>query len=211
MPQLSAAFASQCKSALSLASAGELARASSARGSVAYTQLHPARLETLYEAAYLRVFIAWETFLEESLVRYLCGYAAAWGQEVLQPGLAYQGNIAVGRTFLYAGADYILWHNPDTIVKRAKKCFVGGKHETVPLSNLARLKAFAAIRHRIAHGQDDARTKFDAATMGLTGRRYRGSRPGSFLRDFVPGAPPPQRWLDSIGLEFQALAKQICS
>jgi hypothetical protein len=76
-------------------------------------------------------------------------------------------------------------------------------------SNLARLEAFAAIRHRIAHGQDDAKTKFDAATMLLAGKRYYGSRPGSFLREFDASLTPSRRWIEIISNELVGLISQI--
>lgn len=85
MPPLGAVFARQCDLALNLARAGEIARAASPPGSIAYQQLYPARLETLYEAAYLRVFISWELFLEESFLRFLCGYSSPTGGQVPIP------------------------------------------------------------------------------------------------------------------------------
>src|SRR5712672_2619521 len=35
------------------------------------------KLELLYELAYLRFFIQWEVFLEQSFLRYLCGYSSS--------------------------------------------------------------------------------------------------------------------------------------
>jgi hypothetical protein len=76
-------------------------------------------------------------------------------------------------------------------------------------SSAARLAMFAAIRHRVAHGQDDAKQKFNQATMFLCGRRYRGARPGSFLRDWDTSSQPNRRWLEVISLELANLARQI--
>lgn len=209
MPQLAAAFAADCNSALALARAGELIRSGSAPGSVAFVQLHPARLETLYEAAYLRVFISWEIFLEETMVRYLCGYSTPTWAPTFVPGITACRDLKSARTTLYGGRNYLLWHNPQDVANRGARFFTAGRHQTVMLSNLARLAWFAAVRHRIAHGQEDARQKFDQATMGVAARRYRGSRPGSFLRDTDGAAIPPHAWLDTIGSELQGLAAQI--
>jgi hypothetical protein len=79
MPPLAAQFAQQVDKALLIAEIGERIRISSPRGSVAWRELHPARLEVLYEMAYLRIFMLWESYLEESFLRYLCGYSTTVG------------------------------------------------------------------------------------------------------------------------------------
>jgi hypothetical protein len=48
-----------------------------------------ARLEFLYELAYLRMFAAWEACLESVFYRSLCGYASHAGQETLVTGIHY--------------------------------------------------------------------------------------------------------------------------
>ena len=73
-------------------------------------------------------------------------------------------------------------------------------------SNLSRLEQFAAIRHRIAHAQEHARIQFDLATMSLAAKRYKGARPGRFLRDWES---PSRRWLDAIADELKYLSVQI--
>jgi hypothetical protein len=101
---------------------------------------------------------------------------------------------------------YRLWHNPTQIIARCHGFIVNGYHETVVSSNLARLNHFAAIRHRIAHAQSHARAQFDHATMNLAAKRYKGGRPGKFLRDWES---PSRRWLEGIADELKHLANQI--
>ena len=172
--------------------------------------LHVSKLELLYELAFLRAFVSWETFLEDSFLRYMCGYTTVHGQAALAGSASYSTTIRAARLALYAGQDYLLWHNPDKIVRRSQRIFSSGKHEMVVASIRGTLSQFAAVRHRIAHGQTHARLEFDLATMSLAGRRYAGSRPGRFLRDWVPGLTPPTRWLYSITSDLLSLSRQIC-
>jgi hypothetical protein len=110
---------------------------------------------------------------------------------------------------MLGGRPFALWHNPNTVIDRARRFFVGSFHEIAIASSNARLSDFAAIRHRIVHDQADARRHFDTATMNIVGRRYRGGRPGRFLRDWDNSLNPPVRWLETLGSELSQLANQI--
>jgi len=212
MPGLQAAFRARVSEAMKLAEVGEVARAEAAPGSKTERDLYPARLEYLYELTYLRIFVAWEHFLEQAFLRYLCGYASKVGAAVPATGTTFQATLATAEVAVLAGRDYVLWHNPNAVTLRAQKFFASSPIETVVRSNSARLEHFAAIRHRVTHAQSDARKKFDLATMALVGKRYRGSRAGAFLRDLDPTVSPPQppqRWVDQLGRELQNLAAQI--
>jgi hypothetical protein len=209
MPFLDAELHRRVQDATALANAGELARAELKSGSAAYRELHIARLELLYELALLRMFVQWEVFLEASFLRYLCGYVSRRGSANLRTGVNYALTLSSAELTMLGGQSYVLWHDPNRIVMRAQRFFVNAPHEIVIASQTARLLSFAAIRHRIAHGQNDAKQKFDAATLQLAGRRYRGSRPGRFLRDWDNAATPPRRWLETIAADFIGLAGQI--
>lgn len=206
MPPLARQFANACDTACRLAAAGEQVRV---LGGIARHHITVARLEYLYEIAYLRIFIAWEDFLEESFVRYMCGFRSAAGPAVRTAATLHCTTINAARLLLYGGQQFKLWHDAKKIVQRAQGHFVSGLHETVINSNQTRLEWFSNIRHRVAHGQKDAQQKFDAATMQLVGRRYPGSRVGRFLREFDASQNQPVRWLDSIALELAALAGQV--
>lgn len=208
MPPLAAEFSDSTEKAVDLSVAVEEARLHLVHDLGERGLLYTHRLELIYELAFLRLFLAWEEFLEESLVRYLCGYSHIHGQETLLSG-KYYGTLNSARSAVRGGRGYVLWHNPNKVVTRARRWFDKSRHELVIASSIGRLQYFAAVRHRIAHSQSHARAQFDAATMALIARRYRGGRPGRFLRDWVPGANPPVRWLDRIGDELVGLAYQI--
>ncbi|MBI5618443.1 MAG: hypothetical protein HY943_19375 [Gammaproteobacteria bacterium] len=209
MPDLHAELRRRAFEALALAEVGEIARIEAASGSRTRAGLHPIRLEALYEMAYLRVFVSWEAFLEQAFLRYLCGYASAHGTATPRAGTAFCSTLAQAETAVLNGNAYVLWHNPSKIIARCRRFFSVSQVESVIASNTARLDAFAAVRHRIAHAQADAKAKFDLATMTLYGRRYPGSRAGSFLRDRDISVAPPERWLDRLAQELISLSRQI--
>jgi hypothetical protein len=205
MPNLAQDFATSAIGAMDFARGIESARARLAVAE-ARRYLPLAQLELAYELAFLRMFTAWEDFIEQSLLRYMCGYAARHGQE--QPvGGRYCSTLSAAKAALYGNQQYLLGHNPGKIIARVAQHLRQSRHEIVIASIHGRMEHFAAIRHRIAHAQ--ASTDFDTATMALAGKRYRGSRPGRFLRDWAPHAPAPSRWIDMIAVEFKGLAFQI--
>jgi hypothetical protein len=157
----------------------------------------------------LKVFVRWEDYLEASFLRYMCGCQSRHGQATLVGGIPFYSSLAAAEAALLAGHSYLLWHGPQAVLVRVRRHIVNGTHETVIAAAQSMLSDFAAIRHRIAHGQADARSKFNLATMSLAGRRYPGARAGRFLRDWDSGIMPPVRWLESITRTLKALAGSI--
>jgi len=209
MPALEQVFATQVVAAVDLALAGERIRASVAIGSITRTELTIVRLEALYESAFLRAFLAWEEFLEETFLRYLCGYHSKLGPCSLL-GIPHK-NIAGANAAVLGGNSFVSWADPDKVVKRSKRFMNAGFHETVLNSDLSRLILFKDIRNRIAHSSEYARMQFDTATRALALKRYPGSSPGRFLRDRGQTLPIPKSWLELITDELKALSKQICT
>lgn len=167
------------------------------------------RLEMVYELAYLRVFNAWEEFLEQTFIRYMCGYENSIGAETPTSNFSFCRYVSDAKLHVLNGRQYKLWHNPDHAIKRSQHRFLNGTHERVLSSHHSRLENFSAIRHRIAHAQDHAAANFDLATMRLNGRRYPASRPGRFLREKNSALPLTPNWLESIANELVLLAGQI--
>lgn len=169
--------------------------------------LHIHRVCLIYELAYLRAFNQWESFLEEVLLRCMCGYAFAG--VVCVPVGAHSGTLAAARALLYGGNQYLLWHNPNTVAQRAQAHLNQSTYEIVVTVSTLILNQYADIRHRIAHDQADAKAKFDVVTMNLEGRRFPGSRPGSFLRTQTTFNNQQMRWLERICSELGGIAGQL--
>jgi hypothetical protein len=213
MPRYDTVLASQAKLARDIATAGETVRVSG--GEVGRREWTTLRLEALYELAYLRVFAEWESCLERTFYRSLCGYASrTGGQETLHSG-TYFGTLAAAEAAVLRGNPFVLWHNPMKVVARCRQFVMSGvpgcpgRQETTIASNQARLIALGAIRHRIVHThQEDARRNFDAATNLVAARTYPASRPGKFLRDWDLSTPP-RRWLEATTSELVSLMAQM--
>jgi hypothetical protein len=210
MPALAAGFRRTVRAATELPEAGEVIRDWSEQGSVPYRELTPPRLMALYEMAYLRIFVAWENFLEDTLLRTMCGYISPLYIPRFQEELARERSVKEAyKALLRPGQNYLLWHNPKEVERRAKEWVVGSPHEVVIASSLARLEWFSWVRHRVAHGSDDARAKMDRATLGLAGRQFAGASVGRFLRSWNQAAQPQVRWIYTIADELGALSSQM--
>ena len=208
MPNLAGAFALAADRAVDLTTAGETARVLLSFGRAHSRLLDHRKIELLYEMAFLRIFNEWEVFLEESFIRYLCGYAGQIGPFQLTQGHHFPSMANATVAFL-GGQSYKLWHKPQTVIARAQSFMVGSSHETVFSSALPDLTEFAAVRHRIAHGQKHAKAAFDQATMNLNAIRYPGSSAGRFLRDWNNSANTPIRWIHAITRDLKSYAAQI--
>lgn len=208
MPPLASRFAESVMDAVEIAEAGEIAGAAPRGTSVRDAWPYP-RIELLYELAYVRIFTEWELFLEQTFLRYLCGFHSSLGAATMVSGLQYYKSIAAAESAVQGGRDFVLWHNPSHVAARSRRFFSSGLHETVVSANTMRLENFGRIRHRIVHSQTDAKNKFNAVAMALAGRRYPKARPGKFLRDKQVGVAPTKRWISHIGEELTNLAGMI--
>ena len=208
IPYLHLNLARKMESSVGLIRRIEVARAKANHLDPDRIRLHD--VELAYELAYLRIFVEWEVFLEEALSRFMCGFQHSGGMEPLKAGFGYAKRIGDAKNILLNNKDYILWHNPDRVIQHAKRILDGSRFELIVASAKVSLENFAAIRHRVAHSQEDAAMKFDRATMVIAGRRYIASRPGRFLRDWNPSTAHPQRWLSTIKDDLLSLATQIC-
>lgn len=207
MPPLEVQFRADVDRSVQLANAGERIRALSPRGSVARSELSIAGLEALYETAYLRIFLRWEDFLEQTFLRYLCGYTCALAPCVLlNPPCR---SLDDAQTSVLGTRDFVSWADPRAVVRRSQNYMTAAYHELVLNSDLVRLIFFKDVRNRIAHSSEFARTQFDAAVRALASRTYPGSSPGRFLRDRAVTIPAPKTWLDVISDELKNLAPQI--
>jgi len=208
MPALALSFRTQKDEALGLAEAAERIRVSVASSPSLRQELTLNRIHLIYEMSFLRFFALWETFLEESFLRYLCGYVNSNGpQTLLTSGTS--KNLHDAKALLFGNRQFLLWHNPKQVTDRCKSYFHRGLHDAVISSSHARLEWFSSIRHRIAHDQDDAKNKFDLACINLCGRRFSASRPGPLLREWTTVGGQRTRWLNAIGNELCDLADQI--
>src|SRR5687767_10495406 len=104
MPPLATRFADAVSAAVGIAAAGEIVRGGARKGTPAYTELRPSRLEALHEMAYLRIFVDWEAFLEATFLRTQCGYTSPLYTPVFAANKSAEGTLAAAEAALYQGA-----------------------------------------------------------------------------------------------------------
>lgn len=118
MPPLATTLAVEVDNALALAAAGEIVRASATPGSAAWREVRRKRLEALYEMAYLGLFIAWEIFLEETMLRLLCGYLTAQGAVGLRQPVCRTSDDE--RIAVLGGQHFVSWADAVRVEQRAQ-------------------------------------------------------------------------------------------
>lgn len=162
-------------------------------------------IQSVYAMAYQDLFSAWEAFLEDVIVRLLCGYSC--GAPTPAPPTTFR-TLAAARDHLLHGRPFISWAMPDDGAKRFAKFAPGSLAEQVLTTNGDHLEAFAWVRHGIGHRrQGHARANLLLGTTRLCGTAY-GS-PGAFLREWNTRATDQERWLETISNELRALAASV--
>jgi hypothetical protein len=208
MPPLSKAFSANAQEILDLALMAERLRSHATMGQSIRQELTVQRTRLFYEVAFLKLFASWETFLGDIIIRYLCGYTYAGQAEQVINGFA--RSLTDAQTRLLGNQSYVLLQNPTKIIGHINRLFQPGCRIAQVVSSFQQsLEDFANIRHRIAHDHQDARRKFDGASMRLAGRRFPGSRPGTLLRETTQFNGLNVRWLERIVRELEGITGQL--
>src|SRR5713226_4835458 len=97
------------------------------------------RLQQIAELSYLKVYLGWENFLEESFARFLCGARTISGRRLscyASPRtIEHARNIVIG---LERGGRYADWARRETVATRAELLFKDGIPFALPLQAAAR-------------------------------------------------------------------------
>ncbi len=122
------------------------------------------------ESAFLKIFIAWETFLENSFVDYLMGEPsilnnrpARWATPIDQKH---------AQQLLVGTQNYVDWANPEITRKLSKLYFHQGYVFNTQLSSInSELLDLKTIRNSAAHMSSSTSTKLDALSSRLLSRQ----------------------------------------
>jgi hypothetical protein len=152
-------------------------------------RLHPEQATRVTELAFMSVVAAWETFLEDSTIRYMAGATCDSGHA---PSLrlgrcksldhAYQ--VYAGTSDYNPSKDYIDWRSPKAVGDRARLYFEGGNpYAGVFTSYTDKILDANKIRDRIAHASSKASNQFMDVARRLRGAGlHQGYRVGDLLR-----------------------------
>jgi hypothetical protein len=164
---------------------------------VGITKFSPRHKDTVLGLSFLRAFVAWETFLEQSFISYLLGSKPPGGpkpKRLVKPTTRHMAVLVI----IGGDRDYADWYKYDQLKGRAKKYFKDGKPFTDALSGRKLLfEEMATLRNAIAHSSSHSQEKFKS----LVRSKLSGSYPpkltvGGFLAMTVPSSSPPESFLE---------------
>lgn len=118
--------------------------------SVHTVQLDIDEVNVITESAFLKMFIAWESFLEKSFIHYLTGNSSTSGKTFTC--FASPRDEAHASQILIGMNKYVDWSTPETVRKLSKIFFDNGEpYETVLSSITSDIYDLKAIRNSAAH------------------------------------------------------------
>ena len=152
------------------------------------------QLEIIVEMAFLRIFVAWESFLEESFIRYAVGAASPSGYA--PNALIHPQNIGHALELVLSRRDYVTWNSASEVTGRSALYFEGGEPYRSALEPASiELDEMNTIRNRITHKSMHSKSQFNAFVRRKFGHGVRGMTPGRYLLT-SPLSPPPDTFLD---------------
>jgi len=152
------------------------------------------QVEIIVEMAFLRIFVTWEHFLEESFIRYAVGAASPSGYA--PNTLIHPQNIGHALELILSGRNYVPWNSASEVTRRSALYFEGGEPYRRALDPAAaELDEMNTIRNRITHKSVNSKNNFKAFIRTKFGHGIRGMTPGRFLLT-LPASPPPNTFLD---------------
>ena len=151
----------------------------------------------LVEFAFLRSYLAWERFLEETFILFLIGKRPQRRRRVLKCYVAPKNRNHALEMILPEGRRYVDWDSPDLVCTRAKRFFAGGEpFESALAPRLNLLNELQIIRNAIAHRSIKSERKFHQLVRDKLGYLPAGISVGSFLETLVPRTHPPLANID---------------
>lgn len=148
--------------------------------------LHQPQVDLIFELAFLKIFIAWEQFLEDTFARYVCGASSLSGKKPKKNVTARYLDRALN--IIYGTQSYADWTSVDVVIDRANRFFGQGEPYATPLqSATAELRNMKKIRNHIVHHSKKSREDFNTLLVNTYGFRPQGMSTGRFLRQHIQG------------------------
>jgi hypothetical protein len=169
----------------------------------------------IVEMAFIRMFLAWEDFLEESFIRYMRGARRSKGQQARPlttvTSLDQARRVVAGERRRYAD-----WYDPATILERARLHLKDGEPYASAIGPaMTHLDRMRIIRNRIAHRSQWALQQFTQLLRDLYGSTAHQT-PGRVLlaqpsQSALPatGGPQGSTLMDLYAAILRAAAAQI--
>jgi hypothetical protein len=187
----------------------EAYRWSSRGANGARPHISPMTRDYITEIAFLRAFLAWEVFVEESFILYLIGQKPPRGRAPHR--YAFPPNQRTAMEWLVPeGRQYAQWIDPGLVSARAERFFLSGRpFAPVLRNNLSVLGEARTIRNAIAHKSTAAREKFETLVRTKLTTLPPSLTVGGFLGKTIPGSTPPVSFMESYLARIDFAARQI--
>lgn len=167
------------------------------------------RRESMVELAFLRAFLGWEMFLEESFILYLSGQKPPRGR--LPYRYTHPPNYAMAVEWVVPeGRTYAKWNESRFVIQRAERHFRNGEPFASPLRrNSNALEEARHIRNAVAHESAKAQSQFEQVVRTNLGTLPHNLTVGGFLGTLAPKTAPPITFLELYVSKIEAVAQQI--
>lgn len=142
---------------------------------------------TVSEAAFLKVFIAWESLQEKAFIEYLVGTASGAGNVVQRHATPLDR--AHANQMLIGVMRFVDWSTPDVVRKLSKNFFVNGEpFEGVLASIHSDLLDLKTIRNAAAHLATSTTQQLDALASRKLQRSVTGISTATLLLSVDPSS-----------------------
>ena len=140
----------------------------------------------IYELAFLRIFLSWESFIEKTFILYMLNEQTDTGYKpdryVLPVDEKHAHNI------VKTERGYFDCSNHETVIRRADLFFKDGEpYKNSLISISSHLTDMKQIRNAIAHISTDSKDKFEKLAIHAFGNLPTGMTPGCFLYSSITG------------------------
>jgi hypothetical protein len=148
------------------------------------------------DSAFIRIFIAWESFLESAFLQYMTGAASMDGRAVL--GYVTPIDISHANNMLTGTQQYVDWSTPSTVLKLCGHYFVNGNpFATFIGAIVSDLQDLKTIRNAAAHLSTNTQSRLDGLISRKKGQVVNNSSVSDLLFSFDPLAPGNVTFLDT--------------
>jgi hypothetical protein len=152
-------------------------------------------VNSISEFAFLKAFLAWECFLEDSFVLYLLGKTPPRGRAPRRYGIPPTYETAYD--LVREGSPFGKWNSMPHVIQRAERFFQDGHpYRNALANNVSKFNELNTIRNRIAHTTSSAIARFEGLVRSKIGIFPARTTVGSFLATTVPQSAPPQSFFD---------------
>ena len=166
-------------------------------------------MEMIIEIAFLRAFLSWEAFLEESFILYLWGKSPPRGR--IPKRYVYPPTREIAEQIvIIPGKEYSDWAKFQNVISRAERFFENGKPYSDALkSQHSKLQDIETIRNAIAHRSINSWERFQSLVRRELGTYPSNLSIGGFLEMTIPHSSPPLSFFENYLSVIQLASARI--